>query len=131
MILGIGTDIVLIDRIRSLIETNGDRFINRILSEEEKFKIKNSGQNMDISSYVAKRFAAKEAFAKAIGLGIGRGVNFSDICVANDIRGKPVVNILDKKEFLRGHLGAKDFVIHISISDEDQYAVAYCLIEST
>lgn len=129
MILGIGTDIVSTNRIRSIFESNKNGFIDRVLSDNEKLKIQSAGQGVDIAKYVAKRFAAKEAFAKAIGLGIGRGVNFKDISVINDENGKPIVEVAGKEDFMKSHFDVEDFVIHISLADEEEYAIAYCVIE--
>ena len=129
MILGIGTDIVSIDRIASSVESYGHKFIDRILSDAEKSRIKEPLLDNSNISYVAKRFAAKEAFAKAIGLGIGRGINFNDIVITNDENGKPLLTVPGKEEFLRSHFTVDKFKIHISISDESKYAIGYCLIE--
>ncbi len=128
MILGIGTDIVSVDRIGSLFKSSGDRFLDRILSNSEKAQIQDPGRNK--ISYLAKRFAGKEAFSKAIGLGMGRGVNFNDVAILNDSNGKPYVELnSDKRDFLKNYFGVEDFVVHISVSDEADYAIAYCVVE--
>jgi holo-[acyl-carrier protein] synthase len=80
--------------------------------------------------FFSKRFAAKEAFAKAIGLGIGRGIDFLDIEVENNELGKPQIKILNnKEEFLKKHFNCKNFVIHLSLTDENPLAGAYVIIE--
>jgi holo-[acyl-carrier protein] synthase len=77
-------------------------------------------QNQDLTpSLLAKRFAAKEAIAKAMGTGIGRHLSFHDIKLSHDINGKPLVEIADKD----------DLLIHLSVADENEYAIAYCIIE--
>lgn len=129
MIIGIGTDIVAVDRIRSAIESKKEKFIDRILSADEKTRIVSPIYDSANVKYIAKRFALKEAFAKATGLGIGRGVNFNNITIINDENGKPILKIPEKEDFLRSYFGVKALKIHISVSDEINYAVAYCLIE--
>ncbi len=89
-ILGIGTDIVNIKRIKKTIKLNGSKFKKRIFSKKEIAyceKRKNSG------AYFAKRFAAKEALSKALGTGIRKGIDFKDIEVSNNIHGKPSISL--------------------------------------
>ena len=112
MIIGIGTDIVDIRRIEKLIEESGERFIAKIFNEEEK------GEG---AAHYAKRFAAKEAVAKALGTGIGSNVSFKDIVITNDENGAPKVQVKGQ--------GLK-VKVHISLSDEYPYALAYAVAES-
>jgi holo-[acyl-carrier protein] synthase len=117
MILGIGTDICNISRIKP-----NTGFANKILSITE-LEILNTKTNKQ--AYLAKRFAAKEAVAKAFGCGIGKKLAFKDICILNDETGKPFVQISQNAvekltEFSN---------IHISISDEENYAIAYVVVE--
>lgn len=119
MITGIGCDIVKIERIAGLISGYGDKFLKRIFTEKEielsKF-IKNPDKSVN---YYAKRFAAKEAISKALGIGIGEKLSFLDIEITNDENGKPLCNIsLD--DF-------KSISIMLSLADETEYAIAYCL----
>lgn len=121
MISGIGTDIVHIKRIEALLTKYGDRFVNRILSKSEivQFRIKNS------VLYLARRFAGKEAFFKAIGTGIGKPLRFSDITISNDDLGKPEIKIEDVE---KGKLIKKYSNIHISLSDDYPVAIAFVVV---
>jgi len=131
MIIGIGIDIVKIDRIARLINNFGDKFENKIFTVGE---IVIANQKLNIAtkiSYYAKRFAAKEAFSKAIGLGIGRGVNFVDIEIINDKNGKPKIKLTTAaKQFLQKHLKHNNFKIDLSMTDERDIAQAIVIISS-
>lgn len=134
MIIGIGTDLISVNRIEQIISRLGERFIKRIFTENEIKKAENLPDLANNSApkilFYAKRFAAKEAFSKAIGLGIGRGVNFLDIEVSNDKFGKPEIKILNKKmTFLKKHFQCKDLEIHLSLTDEKNIASAFVVIE--
>lgn len=127
MILGVGTDLILIERIEELILQFKEKFIERIFTSNEILKAKNFSY---CAAFYAKRFAAKEACSKAIGLGIGRGINFKDIEISNDNFGKPQIKILNGKEnFLAQHFGCKNFAIHLSLTDEKTMASAFVIIE--
>lgn len=129
MILGIGIDLVSIDRIERVEKKFNEKFLKKIFTENEVICSKEKS-NQKI--FLAKRFAAKEAFSKAIGLGIGRGVNFIDIETFNDEFGKPKIKILNnKEEFLKRHFCCESFSIHLSISDEKTFASAIVVIEKT
>lgn len=128
MILGIGTDIVLINRVDDLLARFDDKFINKVFTQNE---IDMAAKKTIKSSFYAKRFAAKEAFSKAIGLGIGRGIDFCDIEIINDEFGKPEIKILnDKISFLQNHFKRVDFTIDLSLSDEKNIALAFVVISS-
>jgi len=86
VIYGIGTDIVSIERVQEILKKNRDGFINRVLTEHERALFTNKAES---AAYCAKRFAAKEAFSKALGTGIGRVVSFQDLTVRNNENGKP------------------------------------------
>jgi holo-[acyl-carrier protein] synthase len=130
MIIGIGIDSISTTRIKKLVGCFEQKFEKKVFSAQEISKansIKNSDKKI---LFFAKRFAAKEAFAKAIGLGIGRGVNFCDIEVENDSLGKPSIKILNEKtEFLLHHFSAKKLAIHLSLTDEKTLASAFVIIE--
>ena len=124
MIYGVGTDIVNIDRVKEILSKNRDGFIKRVLSEHEQALFKNKS---DSAAYCAKRFAAKEAFAKALGTGIGRVVSFQDLTVRNNENGKPHFIPSEK---LRQYLVEKKIKQgHLSISDESQNAIAFVVLE--
>lgn len=117
MIIGIGTDICEINRIQP-----GSGFANKILSEKELL-ILSSKKNKQ--AYLAKRFCVKEAVSKAFGCGIGSKVSFKDISVLNDTNGKPYIEISDiAKAKLADYTN-----IHVSISDEKNYAISYVVVE--
>ena len=123
-IYGIGTDIVRVDRIKNSLK-NKD-FINRIFNEKEILKCKKI--NNSINCY-AKRFAAKEAFAKALGTGISNGINFNEIVILNKKSGKPYISIIGQtKRTLNKKFKKKKFKISLSLTDEKKYAVAFVTI---
>lgn len=121
--LGIGTDIVEIARIERLLTKHGEQFPERILHPQERQRL--SGHT-NPSAYLAKRFAAKEAIAKALGTGMAEGVVAADIEISNNDTGQPLVTLhngaLRKLEALGGSR------CMLSISDEKAYAVAFAVI---
>lgn len=122
MILGVGTDIVEIDRIAEL---NLQRFGERILSEEEyKYIPKNNKRKIE---YLAGRFAAKEAISKALGTGIGAVVGFQDIEITKTNFGAPKA-LLGSLVLEKLFMGQK-IKIHLSISHSENYAIATAIIE--
>ena len=124
MIYGIGTDLVNIRRIEEAVFRFGDRFLHRILSEQEVAEYAHSSQP---ARFVAKRFAAKEAFSKAFGTGIGESVGWHDVTVSHDALGKPLIQTSPAlTEKLRGLQIAQT---HISITDEAEQALAFVVIE--
>ena len=126
MIYGIGTDLVNIDRVKKILSKNRDGFVKRVLSEHEQALFTNKA---DSAAYCAKRFAAKEAFAKALGTGIGRVIGFQDLTVRNNENGKPYFIPSEK---LRLYLLEKGInQAHLSISDESQNAVAFVILETS
>ena len=130
MILGIGTDLISVKRIEKLILNFEKKFLQKIFVESEISKADSIKISEKRTLFYAKRFAAKEAFSKAIGLGIGRGIDFKDIEIGNDNLGKPQIKILNNKtEFLISHFGCQNFSIHLSLSDEKDLALAFVIIE--
>ncbi len=134
MILGIGTDLVSVARIEHLMSQFKEKFAEKIFTPYEIMraeKIKISADNfLPRALFFAKRFAAKESFAKALGLGIGRGMDFLDIEVRNNELGKPEIKILNgKEEFVKKHFNCEKFAIHLSLSDENPLAIATVIIE--
>ena len=125
MIIGIGVDLCEISRIRDAVVRRGDHFAKRILAADELTEFNQLNPSMQ-AGFLAKRFAAKEAIAKALGTGIGRGFGFHDITVFHDDLGKPFVNLNSENVTLRNVCGSR---IHLSISDERTHAIAFCAIE--
>lgn len=124
MIYGVGTDIVSIERVQNIISKNRDGFIKRVLTEHERALFSNKA---DSAAYLAKRFAAKEAFSKALGTGIGRVVSFQDLTIRNNESGKPYFLPSEKLRLYLMEKGIKQG--HLSISDESKYAVAFVILE--
>ena len=119
MILGIGTDIVKLQRLRDISETHGDRFINRVLSRAEMGILPEKKRN----EFLAGRFAAKEALIKALG---SKNISLSDIEILNDESGRPHVSNIDDLLKKSGIDAAR---IHVSISHETDYAVGMAVLE--
>ena len=120
MIFGVGTDIVHIQRMRDNLGKYGDKFAQRILTDSEysEFKEKN-----DQAAFLAKRFAAKEATAKAMGTGFSKGLSLHHIGVGHDEVGKPIIEFLGvAEEFIQDN---KINQAHLSLADERDYAVAF------
>ena len=127
MIYGIGTDIVQISRIEAALARNGVRFAEKILGPEElvKFHARRAKNELRGMRFLATRFSAKEAFSKAIGLGLRMPMTWRSAQMLNAPSGKPVIvcsGALD--EFMRAHrLSAQ-----VSISDEAEYGVAFVIV---
>ncbi len=131
MIVGLGTDIVEIARIADRVPQAGDhqalancRLAQRVLTESELAIFIDSAQP---GRYLAKRFAAKEAAAKALGTGIGRGVSFQHIEITNDSNGAPLIQLSGGAAERLAALGGSQG--HISIADEKHYATATVIFE--
>ena len=123
-IIGNGVDIVNNLRIKNSIKNK--KFLNRVFTLNE---INNSKKLNNKISYFAKRFAAKEAFAKALGEGFRNNINFNDIEVTNDDKGKPIINISNNvKKFLKKKFKSNKYQIFLSLSDEKKYSIAYVII---
>jgi holo-[acyl-carrier protein] synthase len=124
MIHGVGTDLVSVKRIEDALFRFGDRFLHRVLSESEVTEYAQSSQP---ARFLAKRFAAKEAFSKAWGTGIGEAIGWHDVSVAHDARGKPLIapSVALSEKFVREHIVAA----HISLSDENDHALAFVVLE--
>lgn len=124
-IVGLGTDIVEIERIEKALSRSGDAFAERILNSHEYEKYQTLKQK---GRFLAKRFAAKEAASKALGTGIAHGVTFHDFTISNDDNGKPIL-ALSGKAFELAQVSQVSH-IHLTISDERRYAVATVILES-
>jgi len=131
MILGLGTDLIDSRRIEKMLEDHPKRFLEKYFTsrEIEEYQLrKKTGAHI---LYISKRFASKEAFAKAIGTGFKKGLYMKDIQILNDKNGKPVLECFDKaldklEQFAHGCKGCK---IHLSLTDEPPYAQATVIIE--
>ena len=121
---GIGTDIVSISRIKKSLKNKN--FLKRIFNEKEILKCK---KTIKSNNCFAKRFAAKEAFSKALGTGISNGINFNEIIVLNKKSGKPYIVLVGQtKKTLSKRFKGKNSKISLSLSDEKKYAVAFVTI---
>lgn len=128
MIYGIGTDIIQISRVAGVLARNGDRFAEKILGPEEleKYRLRKSKVETRGIRFLATRFAAKEAFSKAIGLGMHMPMTWRAMQTLNAASGKPVAvtsGALD--EFMKNN----GLTAQISITDEAEYAVAFVIVE--
>ena len=123
---GIGTDIVSVNRIKSIIKKKS-LFKKRIFSKNEILYCEKKKYSY---SFFAKRFAAKEAFSKALGTGISNGLNFNEVEIHNNLKGKPIIIITGKSlKIIKKILKKKKFNVNLSLSDEKLFAVAMVIIE--
>jgi len=123
-VIGIGTDIVKVSRINRIMKKYPEGFAGRILHKHEMQIYK---QHRLPKSFLAKRFAVKEALAKALGTGISQGVSFTEIEGSNNQHGQPQLALHGATLELANKLGVKRYFV--SLSDEDKYAVATVLLE--
>lgn len=124
MIIGIGTDIVSIQRVEQAIDRFGERFIKKVFTDGEAGACKNRKEQ---ASFFASRFAAKEAVLKALGTGISRGIHFKDVEVCREIGKRPEVVLHKKAKDAAKSIGAGN--IHLSLSHDAGFAVAFAVIE--
>lgn len=124
MIIGIGIDLVKINRIESMVIHRIERLAYKILTSNELLKYHTNKQKV---RFLAKRLAAKEAGAKALGTGIYNGLTFSQFEVINDALGKPSLFFLNKAAILAKNLGVTN--IFITLTDEQDYACATVILE--
>jgi len=123
VIFGIGTDIVAVARMQDSLEKHGERFARRILTDAEYDRYK---EHAHPAGFLAKRFAAKEAAAKALGTGFRDGLSLQHIEVSNDVLGKPELKFYLRASELVGSLGIG--ASYLSLSDEKEFAVAYVVL---
>jgi holo-[acyl-carrier protein] synthase len=124
-ILGIGVDIV--ENIRIHKSLKNVSFIKRVFSSSEILLAQNI---INKKSYYSKRFAAKEAFSKAIGTGFRGNLNFKDISITNNRLGKPSFVVTDKiKKIIKKQFKISSFDFFLSISDEKKYSIAYVILQ--
>jgi len=123
-IIGNGVDIVDNRRIAKSIKIKG--FVDRIFTKNE---IKDSLKTNNKVSFFAKRFAAKEAFVKALGSGFRNNINYADIEIKNNVKGKPLVKISSSiNNYLKKKLKINKCKIYISLSDEYKHSIAFIII---
>src|SRR2546429_444242 len=124
MIVGIGTDVCSIERIEKTLKRFGERFVKRILTAEERIRYE---RTRDKAGHFAKRFAAKEAFAKALGTGIHAPFTWHSITVTRDTKGKPGIA---PNAAMTKHLRKKGVTgYHISLTDDGDVAMAFVVLE--
>ncbi len=128
MIYGIGTDILQIPRLKAAVERWGDRFAEKILGPDEMKRYLHRKSRVEVRGlrYLATRFAAKEAFSKAIGLGMRMPMTWRSMQTLNAPSGKPVVVTSGK---LKAHMEKHRLTAQVSITDETDYAVAFVIVE--
>ena len=130
MIIGLGSDLCNIERIANSLERYGERFENRVFTETERAKARR--RPFTIAGTYAKRFAAKEAFSKAVGTGFKRGVFMKDIGVVNAPSGAPTLELTGgaakrlEEMIPPGH----EATIHLTLTDDHPWAQAFVIIEA-
>jgi holo-[acyl-carrier-protein] synthase len=129
MIYGIGTDICDVRRIRASLERHGDRFAAKVLSDGEfkTWKARSARWPERGVRYLATRFSAKEAFSKAIGLGMRMPMTWKMCEIVNEKSGKPAIVLHSE---LQHWFAARGLVAHITVTDETDYAASFCVVES-
>ena len=129
MIIGIGSDIIDIRRIERSVDRFGERFLNRVFTEGERAKAESRRRSIDT---YAKRFAAKEACAKALGTGIYRGVTWKQIEVVNLKGGKPTLRLMGAAAERLEELtpSTLNTLVHVTLTDDHPWAQAFVVIEA-
>ncbi len=124
MIIGIGTDIVEIERIAKLYQRQGESFAKRLLSKKELLELSN---HKFPERFLSKRWALKEAVSKALGTGIAQGVCFVDMTISHTKSGQPILTLSATTLEKSNELGVTDW--KISVSDEKTHAIAFVIAE--
>ncbi len=130
MIFGIGTDIVKISRIQSALQKQAERFSAKILGADELlvYQERLTQSPLRATRYVATRFAAKEAFAKAVGLGVRHPMNWHSLQILSGELGRPELHWQGE---LALWMQARGLSAHVSLSDEEDFALAYVIVEKS
>jgi holo-[acyl-carrier protein] synthase len=123
MIYGVGTDIAAVSRLATLYERHGERALTRLLADAERADF---ARAHDPGRFLAKRFAAKEAFGKALGIGVTAPATLGNVAVVHDELGKPAFVYAPELEH---YLAERALTAHLSISDETDYALAFVVLE--
>ena len=128
MIYGIGTDICDVRRIRASLERHGERFALRILSDAELavWRARSARWPERGVRYLATRFSAKEAFSKAVGMGMRMPMTWRNCEIANAASGKPHIVLHGQ---LKAWFEARQLTVHVTVTDETDYAASFCVIE--
>ena len=129
MIVGVGIDLINIQRIQKVLDRFGSRFENRVFSFEE---INRSRRKYDKASSYAKRWAAKEACSKALGIGLRMGISWKEMNITNLQSGKPILKIEGKAQLILKKITPKGYKarIHVSLTDDYPWAKALVMIEA-
>ncbi|OUX42192.1 holo-ACP synthase [bacterium TMED277] len=129
MIVGVGIDLINIQRIQKVLDRFGSRFENRVFSSEE---INRSSRKYDKASSFAKRWAAKEACSKALGIGLRMGISWKEMHITNLQSGKPILKIEGKAQLILKKITPKGYKsrIHVSLTDDYPWAKALVMIEA-
>ena len=122
-IISVGTDILQIDRVEAVVDRLGEKFVKRILTPAEQVEYNASSQP---NRLLAKRFAVKEAVAKALGTGIGRGVSWQDIQLEHNADGAPLIQLSGGALKVASERGGNR--VEISLADEIDYVVAFAVL---
>ena len=125
MMYGVGTDLVEVARIERILKKWRERFTLKVFSDEE---IRYCRTKVCPARHFAARFAAKEAFLKGLGLGMGRGVGFRDVEVINSPEGKPALKLQERARDMVEKAGIRES--HLSISHTERYAMAVVALET-
>ena len=130
MIVGIGTDVCDIRRIRASLERHGERFAHKVLAPGELAVWRRRGERWPDRGvrYLATRFSAKEAFSKAVGLGIRMPMTWRRCEIANLPSGQPVIVLHDE---LKTWFESRGWRAHVTLSDESEYAASFVVVEQT
>mgnify|MGYP001391515938 FL=1 len=129
MIVGVGIDLINIQRIQKVLDRFGSRFEDRVFSPEE---INRSRRKYDKASSYAKRWAAKEACSKALGIGLRMGISWKEMHITNLQSGKPILKIEGKAQLILKKITPKGYKarIHVSLTDDYPWAKALVMIEA-
>lgn len=130
MIIGLGSDLCNIDRIQHSMDRFGERFLNRVYTETERAKA--TRRPFTMAGTLAKRFAAKEAFSKAVGTGFKRGVFMKDIGVVNAPSGAPTLMLTGGAKARLDELtpAGHAMIVHLTMTDDHPWAQAFVILEA-
>ena len=123
MIAGVGTDIVAVARLGKLYARHGERALEKLLATQERVDFDKAS---DPARFLAKRFAAKEALGKALGIGVATPATLPNIAIVHDSLGKPAFAYAPELEEM---LRERGLIAHLSISDEQEFALAFVVLE--